>query len=212
MRLIVVSDSLAFFKRFLEAMTVGKYPVLEQVELNLWSIFPTEKPRRIAYAVFSTPPEYAVMLGKERIGHLPMTVTFRVGETFVPRGGRWRILNVNDENRTIQVTRAPTAGAPRYGGTPQAPSGLVAKRMRELLASKTSVTKIIEEDDQTTRTLLNEGRKAFYRAYELRMDTLVTHPIFGYRVSYRRLLEVQVRLLAKVLDGDIGEYPVFVTR
>ena len=75
-------------------------------------------------------------------------------------------LNVNDENRTIQVTRAPTAGAPRYGGTPQAPSGLVAKKMRELLASKTSVTKIIEENDQTTRTLLNEGRKAF-REYQL---------------------------------------------
>jgi CRISP-associated protein Cas1 len=60
--------------------------------------------------------------------------------------------------------------------------------------------------------LTSEGRKAFYRAYELRMDTLVTHPIFGYRVSYRRLLELQVRMLAKVLDGDIAKYPVFVTR
>lgn len=56
------------------------------------------------------------------------------------------------------------------------------------------------------------GRKGLYRAYESRMDTLVTHPIFGYRVSYRRLLEVQVRLLAKFLDGEIEEYPVFVTR
>ncbi|MBV8807186.1 MAG: CRISPR-associated endonuclease Cas1 [Acidobacteriaceae bacterium] len=60
--------------------------------------------------------------------------------------------------------------------------------------------------------LTSEGRKGFYRAYELRMDTLVTHPIFGYRVSYRRLLELQVRLLAKLLDGDVPQYPVFVTR
>jgi CRISPR-associated protein Cas1 len=60
--------------------------------------------------------------------------------------------------------------------------------------------------------LTSEGRKGFYRAYELRMDTLVTHPIFGYRVSYRRLLELQVRMLAKVLDGDVPKYPVFVTR
>ena len=44
------------------------------------------------------------------------------------------------------------------------------------------------------------------------MDNLVTHPIFGYRVSYRRLLEVQVRMLAKMLDGEIHKYPVFVTR
>ncbi len=61
-------------------------------------------------------------------------------------------------------------------------------------------------------SLTAEGRKAFYRAYELRMDALVTHPIFEYRVSYRRLLEVQVRLLAKFLEGEIDEYPVFVTR
>ena len=60
--------------------------------------------------------------------------------------------------------------------------------------------------------LTSEGRKAFYRAYELRMDMLVTHPIFGYRVSYRRLLELQVRMLAKLFDGDIPKYPVFVTR
>jgi CRISPR-associated protein Cas1 len=56
------------------------------------------------------------------------------------------------------------------------------------------------------------GRKGFFRAYELRMDTLVTHPLFDYRVSYRRLLEIQARLLARVLEGEIGEYPVFITR
>jgi len=56
------------------------------------------------------------------------------------------------------------------------------------------------------------GRRGFFRSYELRMDTLVTHPLFEYRVSYRRLLEIQARLLARVLEGEIGEYPVFVTR
>ena len=56
------------------------------------------------------------------------------------------------------------------------------------------------------------GRKGFFRAYELRMDSLVTHPLFDYRVSYRRMLEIQARLLARVLQGEIGEYPVFTTR
>jgi CRISPR-associated protein Cas1 len=60
--------------------------------------------------------------------------------------------------------------------------------------------------------LTEAGRKGFFRAYELRMDAMVTHPIFDYRVSYRRLLEVQARLLARVLEGEIGQYPVFVTR
>jgi len=61
-------------------------------------------------------------------------------------------------------------------------------------------------------SLTPAGRKGFFRAYELRMDTMVTHPLFEYRVSYRRLLEIQARLLARLLEGEIGEYPVFVTR
>ncbi len=60
--------------------------------------------------------------------------------------------------------------------------------------------------------LTTSGRKGFYRAYEARMDSLVTHPLFDYRVSYRRLLEIQVRLLARLIQGEIATYPVFVTR
>lgn len=56
------------------------------------------------------------------------------------------------------------------------------------------------------------GRKAFFRAIEQRMDTLVTHPVFGYRINYRRVLEIQARLLARVLTGELSTYPVFTTR
>jgi CRISPR-associated protein Cas1 len=61
-------------------------------------------------------------------------------------------------------------------------------------------------------SLTAAGRKGLLHAYELRMDALVTHPIFDYRVSYRRLLEIQTRLLARYLQGEIGAYPAFVTR
>jgi CRISPR-associated protein Cas1 len=60
--------------------------------------------------------------------------------------------------------------------------------------------------------LTGNGRKAFFRAYEQRMDTLTTHPLFDYRVSYRRILEIQTRLLARYLTGEIKEFPIFVTR
>lgn len=56
------------------------------------------------------------------------------------------------------------------------------------------------------------GRKGFFRTYESRMDSLVTHPLFEYRVSYLWLLEVQVRLPARVIEGEISVYPAFVTR
>ena len=56
------------------------------------------------------------------------------------------------------------------------------------------------------------GRKGILRAYEQRIDTLVTHPLFGYRVSYRRVLEIQARLLARVLTGELSQYVGFETR
>lgn len=44
------------------------------------------------------------------------------------------------------------------------------------------------------------------------MDMLVTHPIFGYRVGYWRVLEIQTRLLARVVSGELSRYPGFETR
>ena len=61
-------------------------------------------------------------------------------------------------------------------------------------------------------TMKPEARKRLIEAYERRMDSLVTHPTFGYRVSYRRLLEVQARLLGRYLQGEIDHVPTFQTR
>ena len=57
-----------------------------------------------------------------------------------------------------------------------------------------------------------EGRKRFIATFERRLDHEITHPLFEYRVSYRRLLELQARLMARHLQGEIGDYPNFVTR
>lgn len=56
------------------------------------------------------------------------------------------------------------------------------------------------------------GRKRFFHAYEQRMASEATHPLFGYKASYRRLLELQARLLSRVLDGEIPSYIPFTTR
>lgn len=60
--------------------------------------------------------------------------------------------------------------------------------------------------------LTNDGRRRFIASFERRLSQEVTHPLFGYRVSYRRLLEVQARLLARHLLGEIPDYPNFTTR
>src|SRR5579859_78835 len=55
--------------------------------------------------------------------------------------------------------------------------------------------------------LKQEKRKVFFTKFEERLNEEVQHPLFGYKVTYRRCLELQVRLLAKVLTGEIDEYP-----
>jgi len=57
-----------------------------------------------------------------------------------------------------------------------------------------------------------KGRKAFFQAYELRMNHVITHPVFDYKVSYRRALELQARLLARKLEGEIPDYIPLRTR
>ena len=56
------------------------------------------------------------------------------------------------------------------------------------------------------------GRKAFIRAYEARLDQLVTHPLFDYRCSWRSIIRLQARLLARWLTGDVAAYSGMVTR
>ena len=56
------------------------------------------------------------------------------------------------------------------------------------------------------------GRKRFFQMYEQRMSSLITHPLFDYKVSYRRALELQARLLAMTLTGEIPEYVPLLTR
>ncbi|MGE0129718.1 MAG: CRISPR-associated endonuclease Cas1 [Blastocatellales bacterium] len=60
--------------------------------------------------------------------------------------------------------------------------------------------------------LTDSGRRRVIEAYERRMDTIVTHPKFGYAISYRRVFEVQARLLGRFLTGEIESYPPFCTR
>jgi CRISPR-associated protein Cas1 len=60
--------------------------------------------------------------------------------------------------------------------------------------------------------LTKEGRRAAIAAYERRLDVEVRHPTFGYKVSYRRVLEVQARLLAAHVLGEVPDYVPFMTR
>jgi len=61
-------------------------------------------------------------------------------------------------------------------------------------------------------TLTKEGRKKVLTAYERRLDVEITHPVFDYKISYRRVFQLQARLLGATLLEEVDEYTPFVTR
>jgi CRISPR-associated protein Cas1 len=107
---------------------------------------------------------------------------------------------------------------PRYGRPALALD--LMEEFRPLIADSVALTAVntgvVRATDFIRRagavSLTDAGRARLLRAYERRMDEMVTHPLFGYRISYRRVLEVQARLLARYLGGEIPEYPGFTTR
>ena len=107
---------------------------------------------------------------------------------------------------------------PRYGRPSLALD--LAEEYRHLIVDSVMLTAFNNGELSSDRfleragavTLTSAGRAALIAAFERRMTTEITHPIFGYKISYRRLLEVQSRLLARTLLGEIQQYPAFCTR
>jgi CRISP-associated protein Cas1 len=60
--------------------------------------------------------------------------------------------------------------------------------------------------------LKKEPRKLFLTRFEERLNEEVTHPTFGYKTKYRRCIELQARLIAKYLTGEIEAYPPLIVR
>lgn len=94
------------------------------------------------------------------------------------------------------------------------------EEFRPLLADSTVINVVnnhilTAEDFQRNGTglaLSDRARRKFIQAYEARMAQEVQHPVFRYRVSYRRILELQARLLTRLLLGELDELPPFKTR
>jgi CRISPR-associated protein Cas1 len=61
-------------------------------------------------------------------------------------------------------------------------------------------------------SLSDAGRKSFFSAYARRMDTEITHPVFGYKLSYRRMLVMHARMIAAWMTGEIQDTSFLTTR
>ncbi len=60
--------------------------------------------------------------------------------------------------------------------------------------------------------MTDHGRRAFFQAWGRRMDTEITHPVLGYRLSYRRMLMLHARMIAAWVADDISTLSFLTTR
>jgi CRISPR-associated protein Cas1 len=60
--------------------------------------------------------------------------------------------------------------------------------------------------------LTEAGRKAFFNALGRRMETDITHPVFEYRLSYRRMIALHARMLAAWFMDEIPTLSFLTTR
>ena len=57
--------------------------------------------------------------------------------------------------------------------------------------------------------LTEKGRKKYYEQYENKKQIQVEHNIFRYKLSYKRMIELQARMLAKFIVGELNCYNSF---
>lgn len=94
------------------------------------------------------------------------------------------------------------------------------EEFRPILADSTVINvinnKIIDIGDfaiaKQACYLKEAGRAKLFEAYERRKNTEIIHPLFKYKVTYRRIIEVQARLIARVMQGELKEYAGFRVR
>ena len=108
--------------------------------------------------------------------------------------------------------------APRYGRPALALD--IMEPFRSIIADSVVLSAINTGEVRSTdfvsgatgTALTQAGRRRFIAAFERRLSQETTHPIFGYRVSMRRMLLVQARLLSRFLLGELPSYPHYLPR
>lgn len=60
--------------------------------------------------------------------------------------------------------------------------------------------------------LKDGARRTFLQKFDERLNTTIRHPEFTYPITYRRCIEIQARLLSKVLIRELNVYPPFKVR
>lgn len=111
------------------------------------------------YAAFASEEEFRVVAGGRTLGTLPVDQVLMPGQRILFAGKTWRVDEVDEQQKTIYVTRAKGGVPPAFSGGMGRTHTKVRQRMRELLGSAAELAFL----DETAKKLVAEGRDWYIR-------------------------------------------------
>ena len=112
------------------------------------------------YAVFQTPQEFRVVHDGKTLGTIPVDMPLSPDMTIIFVGRRWRVLEVHDKERVIEVAPDYAGKPPRFGGDAGEVHEAVIRRMRDVLLADVVPSYL----DTTAAEILRSARAAYRRS------------------------------------------------
>ena len=112
------------------------------------------------FAVFQTPQEYRVVHDAKTLGTIPVDMPLTSDMTIIFVGQRWRILEVHDTERVIEVAPDYAGKPPRFGGGAGEVHEIVIRRMRDVLLADVLPPYL----DNTAAEVLRSARASYQRS------------------------------------------------
>ncbi|MBE0548493.1 MAG: DEAD/DEAH box helicase [Rubrivivax sp.] len=109
------------------------------------------------YPAFATEEEYRVVTGGKTLGTIPLSTMLAAGQRIVFAGKTWLVQDVDDQQKSIYVTRSPGGKPPPFDGGGGRTHTKVRQRMRALLEGNEVPAYL----DAVASRFLEEGRKNF---------------------------------------------------
>ena len=86
------------------------------------------------YAVFKTPEEYRVLVGNKSLGTLPIDSPVLEGQHIIFSGRRWKVIDVDPDNKVIRVEKTKGGKPPKFGGEGMSIHDKVRQEMFKILS------------------------------------------------------------------------------
>jgi len=111
------------------------------------------------YAVFETTEEFRIICGGKNLGTLPVMGPTAKGTIIIFSGRRWQILDVNQNDKVIEVKPSKGGNPPKFEGNGPSRHRIIDEKMQEIYNTNPELQYL----NATAKELLQEGWDSYNR-------------------------------------------------